>query len=102
MPRPTRTVTVDADLEWEVRPTSTPGRLSVSCDGLGIRVEAHDEAEIPGLIDESVDMLMRDLHEDGELASYLSERGLRASRIPVRTARNVSFVCPWHLVRAAA
>jgi hypothetical protein len=97
-----RTVRVDADIEWRVERTSSPAMLVAVCDGLGISVEAESEDEIPGLIPETMDLLMRDLHGDGELAGYLRARGLRSSRLPPRSARHVTFEVPWHLVPAAA
>ena len=90
-------VTINAELSWSARPTIDGNRWIVSCDPLGIDLEANNRDEIAGLIEESLDLLFLDLLEDNELEQFLSDRGWSMDQSVSGGDGGVDFDVPWQL-----
>ena len=73
------------------------------CDAMKLVTEADTLDELHSLIEETIQLTLTDLLEDGELDVYLRDIGWRAGPMPVRQdGRDVEFDVPWELVAERA
>ncbi|SRR6266446_2864554 len=72
-------VRIDAQLGWEVARDQRSDRWVALCRMLGITAEAETWEKLVGMIAEEINELMRDLLADGELATFLKDRGWQSS-----------------------
>lgn len=73
-------IQVNGQLPWEVAKNAA-GRLIGVCRPLGLVMEGDTLDELFARINDSVQLLMRDLLESGELDSFLKSRGWSMAQI---------------------
>lgn len=97
------TVNVGAAIQWFAHYSPSSGQWIGICDALGLTLEAGSLDELHSVIEEGIQLMMRDLLEDNELESFLRDMGWSMGAIPGnRPAQSVEFDIPWQLVAERA
>ena len=96
------TIRVDAPLIWRVEPAEEPDEHGRDgwvgfCDALDICTEGDSLDELREMIVETMDLLMQDLLEDGEVERYLRLKGVKYSK---DDSAAPAVHVPWQLVAA--
>lgn len=91
-------VKIDAKLEWRVTQTSSGSFVGI-CDPLGLTSEGGDTVELWLNINESIQLMLNDLLQSGELDHFLRSKGWRATHaIPASGSERVPFDVPIELI----
>ncbi|HEY3695152.1 hypothetical protein [Phenylobacterium sp.] len=93
---------MNATLQWFAKRADRSGRLIAVCDPLGIAIEADSEDELRSLMEESTELLFKDLIEDDEFDQFLRDRGWTASNGHQIGTEEVNFRVPMELVLGAS
>jgi predicted RNase H-like HicB family nuclease len=97
------TVQVGAQIQWLATYNPTSRRWVGICDPMNLTMEADTLDELHSVIEEAIQLMLRDLLEDNELDAYLRDMGWNAQPIPVgQLPKNVEFDVPWQLVAEKA
>ncbi len=87
-------------LVWQFR-RSAQGNWVASCESLGQAVQSEHFADIHARIFETMNALMFDLFEDGELEAFLKKQGWRVAQpIPASVPAGIAFDVPYELMAA--
>lgn len=90
-------IQVNGQIGWEVA-KSQAGRWIGVCRALGLSMEGDTLDELYANINDSVQLLMKDLMEAGELDSFLQRRGWRREGTGPQQQGNVEFDVPIELI----
>lgn len=97
-------VKLHGNFQWLVYRRVEGGRWIGMCEALNLALEAESLDELHSVIYEGTDLLMRDLLEDNEIESYMTERGWKIVGLPANNKeQNVRFELPnidWRFVRS--
>jgi predicted RNase H-like HicB family nuclease len=88
-------IQVQAQVQWRVGRSSSGNYIGV-CDPLNMTMEGSTLEELEQNINESIQLLMSDLMESGELERFLQDHGWRAVPDP-RQQGPVEFRLPYNL-----
>jgi hypothetical protein len=90
-------VQVNGQIQWEVVKTAA-GRWVGVCRPLALTMEGATLDELYANINDSVQLLMTDLMESGELDAFLKSRGWRLASQAERQQGDVEFDVPFELL----
>ena len=92
------------NLNWRTEMSRKTGVWVGICDALRLTVQADDWAELCEMMNESMDLLFRDLLETGEIEAYLRKNGWKAAaRLPSpKQAKGVRFDVPANFIQEPA
>lgn len=87
-------------LQWRAQKSSTSDHWIGVCDAMNLSVEADSLDELHSVIDESIQLVLRDLLHENELEAFLREHGWSPMNYPVRVnpGEEVRFDVPWELI----
>ena len=96
-------IQVNGQVQWFARYSPSSRRWIGVCDPMRLTLEAETLDELHGVIEEGIQLMLRDLLEDNELEAYLREMGWSAAPIPHgQLPHNIEFDVPWQLVAERA
>lgn len=97
--RESMVVKIEANIEWQV--TKTPGGTLVAvCDSLGLTSEGADDLDLWLNINESMQLVLNNLLQCGELNQFLHARGWRAkTEIRSHGDSRIPFDVPFELIK---
>lgn len=92
-------IEVNGQVQWEVAQSSA-GRWIGVCRPLGLTMEGDSLDDLYNNISESVQLLMEDLMDSGELDAFLRHRGWQAMPAPAGSQQQgpVEFQVPYDLL----
>lgn len=90
-------VDVNGQIQWEVAKTAS-GRWLGVCRALGLTMEGLTLDDLFANINDSVQLLMSELLESGELDDFLSHRGWRLASQAIKHQGDVEFDVPLELL----
>ncbi|MDE0411511.1 MAG: hypothetical protein OXI37_04765 [Gammaproteobacteria bacterium] len=91
------TISLDVSLQFIAVKSSVSDRWVLTCDSLGVALEANSPNEFSGLIEECLDALFNDLKNDNELDVFLDHKGWNRVEYAESTGRD--FDIPWMLTK---
>jgi hypothetical protein len=96
------TVQVGAQIQWLATYNPTSRRWIGICDPMNLTMEADSLDELHSVIEEGIQLMLRDLLEDNELDAYLRDMGWSAPIPHGQLPQNIEFDVPWQLVAEKA
>ena len=91
------TIRIESPVVWHASPGKSPDLWVGSCEQLGIVMQATSLDELRSLAKESVQLLIEDLLEDGEVEEFLQQKGVKYSK---DEGDEAEVQVPWQLVAA--
>lgn len=92
----TMVVKVEATILWQFRSIGSGTRWMAVCEPLQLAVEALSRDELPGMINETLQLVLTDLLRENELDGFLREHGWTAKDLhKVGPTDDVEFDIPW-------
>ena len=71
---------IQAQISWRIEPGEEPGRLVAICDELDLVTGGGSHEEVCSMIQESMELLIEELVEEGDLEEYLQHKGVKYSK----------------------
>ena len=91
----TTTVEIDGTVEWTVAKDEESGLWVGVCPALNLNTDGETFPKLCEGMNEAIGMLFSVLHEDGELAPFLHERGWRIVGPPPAATSEPQFSLPY-------
>jgi hypothetical protein len=92
----TTVIKLEANLEWLVGPVGQGSRWMAVCEPMDLAIEALTQEELPGMINETLQLVLTELLRENELDSFLTDRGWTARNLnSVQPDDDVEFEVPW-------
>lgn len=93
-----RLIKIQGNVLWTSRKSTTSSHWIIDCAPLGLSLEADNQEEVPGLINEAMHLFLTDLLADNEFDDFLREQGWRVQGEMPTAPNGVEFDIPWELL----
>lgn len=95
------TVRIEANIAFQAL-QNQDGVWTAVCDPLGLTVEGESWGDLWRAVEETLNIMLRDLFNRNELTTFLSARGWTMVRPPEKKSNRLKFDVPFRVDRVAA
>lgn len=95
-------ININAKLAWSIHTDRESRELIAACAPLGLVMHGKDVPDLQASINETLNLLFRNLMKEGELDAFLCQHGWSKAEVPIELndGSEPSFNVPWELVAA--